>query len=153
MGGFSQIAGVIRPEELRAGVIRHALVFSYRYTKAGGPVPPATRSDGRSFERYALPMGARLRLDPRFAIRRLRYRWQRTIARALQVYGMYLVDTGTDAALVAQNPQSYRTNPYPWGDASYVFLPRAVLQSLQVLRLPPQYRPGRRNERRCAPIR
>ena len=151
--GFSSIAGLIRPEELKAGAIRHALVFAYRYTKAGGPVPPATRSDGRSRDRDAIPIGARLRLNPRFDVSTLHPRWQRTIARALQVYGMYLVDTGGDMAVMAQNPQSYPINPYPWGDANFVFLPRAVLQSLQVLKLPPQYQPPRRRDRRCTAFR
>ena len=40
--GFSSVAGLIWPEELRAGEINHALVFAYPFTRSGGPVGLAT---------------------------------------------------------------------------------------------------------------
>jgi hypothetical protein len=151
--GFSAIAGLVRPDELRAGAIRHALTFAYRNTRTGGPVPPATSGTGRSNDPDALPLGARLQLDPDFKVAQLPMRWQRVVARALQRYGMYLVDTGGDAGLWAQSPLSYRRNPYPWPAADFVFLPPSVTRSLRVLKLPAQYRPPRRPTRGCARMR
>jgi hypothetical protein len=139
--GFATLAGVILPEELRDGAIRHALLFSYPYVRGGGPVLPATESDGTSAERYALPDGARLQLDPSFDVDSLPAGWQRTVARALQRYGMILGDTGSGAvSLYAVNPLG-RPNPYPWGSGAYAYLPAEIVARLRVLRLPPQYRP------------
>jgi hypothetical protein len=141
--GFALGAGLIRPEELRAGAIRHALVFSLpsEYVKGGGPVPPATESDGRSTLEGAIPEGARVQLAPGFDVNTLKYRWQRTIARALQLYGMYLADRGGGGVgLVAQNPQSYAHNPYGWGDKNYVYLPSKLVSYMRVLKLPQQSR-------------
>jgi len=111
-GGSSILAGLIWPEELRRGEIDHALVFAYGKTKAGGPVPPATASDGWSSDPNALPEGAHLQLDPTFDITTLP-RWQQPIARGLQTYGMYLMDTsGGDVSLFAVHPYSLARDPY-----------------------------------------
>lgn len=93
--GVPYLVGLIFPEELRAGRIEHALALGINY-----PSPlhvfPATKSDGRNMEPTALPMGSRLQLDPRYTDVDFR-RWGldrsgRVIARALQRYGMILVD-------------------------------------------------------------
>jgi hypothetical protein len=155
--GFALGAGLIRPEELKAGAIKHALVFSLPsdYVKGGGPVRPASESDGASTLRGALPEGARVRLDPSFDLSTLKHPWQRTIARALQRYGMYLSDRGGGGVdLVAQNPQSYAHNPYPWGNQDYAYLPSNLISRLHVLHLPPQFTPRIRIVRsRCGVIR
>jgi hypothetical protein len=143
--GFALAAGLIRPEELAAGVIRHALVFTLPapYVKGGGPVPPATESDGDSILPGALPEGARVQLDPAFDVSSLANRWERIIARALQRYGMYLSDRGGGGVgLTAQNPQSYRDNPYPWGDETYAYLPSMLISHMRVLALPRQFKPN-----------
>ena len=62
--GFAGAAGLIFPEELQSGRIDHALFMSFPFTKAGGPVAPATSSDGLTTAPGAIPMGARIRLDP-----------------------------------------------------------------------------------------
>ncbi len=155
--GFALGAGLIRPEELKAGAIRHALVFSLpsEYVKGGGPVLPATESDGQSALEGAIPEGARVQLAPSFDVKTLERPWERTIARALQVYGMYLADRGGGGVgLVAQNPQSYPRNPYHWGDRNYVYLPSKLISSMRVLKLPPQYKPAiRLLPSRCGVIR
>lgn len=149
--GFVNFAGLIRPGELKAGAIKHALVFSYDFTKAGGPVFPATDSDGRTSTEGArppgtlpIPEGARVQLDPRLDLESLHLtRWQRIIARALQVYGMYLSDTGGGLGLYAVNPESYSRNPYLpfWGDDVYAYLPTWLAGRLRVLKLNPQRKP------------
>lgn len=155
--GFALGAGLIRPEELKVGVIGHALVFSLPPddVKGGGPVYPASESDGQSTLAGALPEGARVQLDPSFDASTLRYRWQRTIARALQRYGMYLADRGGGGVgLVAQNPQNYVHNPYPWGNHDYVYLPSRLISRLRILTLPPQFSPRIRIvPSRCGVIR
>ncbi len=134
--GFALTAGLIHPEELEAGVIEHALLFSYRHTKKGPPVWPATESDGQTRETYAMPMGSLLRLDPALDLGTLDLTpVERTIGRALQVYGMYLGDTGGAVSLYAVHPASYKQNPY--GDffesGPYTLLRKLPMERLQVL--------------------
>jgi hypothetical protein len=148
--GFAFLGGVIWPDELRQGRIEHALTFAYPFTKAGGPVPPATDSDGESSEAFAIPEGARLRLDPTLDLTRLGLSTaEYAIARALQEYGMYLVDNAGDAgvALYAVDPRSFGSDPYgdilPQGD--YPALAGIPLDRLQVLELPRQIADWRAN--------
>lgn len=134
--GFALLAGLIRPAELEEGVIPHALVFSYPYTRKGGAVAPATESDGDSSLPEALPQGARVQLDPSFDVSALPQPWQRTLAQTLQRYGMFLADDGANTiSLFAANPQAWQGNPYPWGDVPYAYLPVELVRHLRVLRL------------------
>jgi hypothetical protein len=140
--GFTNLAGKIWPQELAAGEIRHALVFGFPYTKSGGPVRPATSSDGESTAPAAIPEGARLQLDPALDLDSLGLSdWQKVVARALQVYGMYLGDTGDAVGLSAVDPRSFPGTAYPWGDAEAAALPTSLLEHMRVLRLPRQQRP------------
>jgi hypothetical protein len=111
--GFAGAAGLVWPAELKAGRIEHALFFAYPYTKGGGPVAPATSSDGRTENRPAIPEGARVQLDPDLDLGSLDLpRYQRTIATAMQNYGMILGDTGGAIGLFAVGRQSYQSDPY-----------------------------------------
>lgn len=73
------------------------------------------------------------------------------VGKALQQYGMFLMDSNTGGvSFAAQNPQS-STVPYPWGDQTYVYLPVSLLSRLRVLTLGPQYTPtGYLNAGACA---
>ncbi|GIX08039.1 MAG: hypothetical protein KatS3mg115_2442 [Candidatus Poribacteria bacterium] len=102
--GFAFLAGVIWPHELRQGEIPHALIFNLpeRFVRDGGPVPPATESDGISWDPAALPEGARLRLDPTLDLEALPMSpVERTIARAMQEYGLFLSDIGGGQPVLA----------------------------------------------------
>lgn len=102
--GFASAAGKILPEQLARGEIRHALSFAMAATAAGDPVPPARGSDGRSRLPGAIPEGARLQLDPALDLGALELEpWQETVARALQRYGMFVVDTGGAVAVSAEH--------------------------------------------------
>lgn len=139
--GFAAAAGLITAAELAAGSIDHALVFTVRGTKAGGPVPPATSSDAESVAPAAIPEGARLQLDPGLELGSLPLsRWQRVVARALQRYGMYLADTGGTVALFAQHTGTIGARRYPWGEATYAQMPTWLAEHLRVLKLPSQRR-------------
>jgi hypothetical protein len=111
--GFSIAAGLIWPEELRAGKIDHALVFAYPGVRDGDPVPPATRSDGKVEGPDTLPEGAHVVLDPSLDLATLNLPGpELTIATALQQYGMYLADSSRGLSLFAVHPQSYPADPY-----------------------------------------
>ncbi len=115
--GFPMIAGMVRPEELQAGEINHALVFSFGLNRRSGPTdqimmwPPACRSDGT--ETNNVPPGViypiegmRFRLKPEFDEDDFT-EWElteeaRIVARALQKYGMYLGDNGGSMILSLQ---------------------------------------------------
>lgn len=139
--GFELLQGVIWPQELEAGVINHALIFSYDYTKSGGPVAPATESDGTSSDAWAIPEGALIQLDPSLDLTTLGLNnYEMTIAKALQEYGMYCADDGGGISLYAVNPISCKTNPYQniWGDQTLVDLNKIPVNKFRVLMLPPQ---------------
>jgi hypothetical protein len=105
-------------------------------------VLPATSSDGQSSGADTIPEGARLQLDPSLDLSTLGLQpWQRTIARALQQYGMFVGDTGDTVGLSAVNPLSLPANSYPWGNADAASLPTSLLSHMRVLTLPPQYSP------------
>jgi hypothetical protein len=137
--GFSYAAGKILPQELEAGHIAHALTFTMHRTKAGGAVWPATGSDGTSLAPGAIPEGARVQLDPSLNLDQFHLTpWQRTIAEALQQYGMFLYDTGGALALNAQSDLS-TAGEYPWGNVDYAYMPTALVPYLRVLRLGRQF--------------
>lgn len=141
--GFASAAGLITPREMKAGYIDHALVFTMANGRVGGPVRPATQSDGRSSLPGAIPQGARVQLDPKLDLDSLGLpRWQKVIARALQEYGMYLADTGGAVALFAQHPLSTRGYVYPWGDVTYGYMSPALVKYLRVLRVGSQFEPS-----------
>lgn len=110
--GFPLIAGLVRPEEIDAGEIHHALVFTFsscRMSASGDDMflaPPACRGDGKSVGAQYPIEGMCFQLDPAltdadFDAWGLRPE-ARIVARALQTYGMYLSDRGGDWALQVQ---------------------------------------------------
>jgi hypothetical protein len=146
--GFALMAGVVTPAELRRGRIDHALLLSYPYTRARGPVHPATESDGRTRGRAAIPEGARLQLDPGLDLDALGLTgYERTIARALQAHGALVGDTaGRGVTLYAVHPQSTRRNPYGelLPDEPYPSLDGIPFDRMRVLRLGERRRGGPR---------
>ena len=141
--GFAFLGGVIWPDELKSGEIKHTLVFNYPFPKSGGPVPPATDSDGYSDRIDALPEGARVQLNPNLDLNSLNLtQYEKTIAKALQDYGMILADGGgsEDIGLYAINPESTSENIYSdvLPDEDYVFLPGIPVGEFRVLELPSQ---------------
>jgi hypothetical protein len=109
--GFPVIAGLIRPEELAAGEIRHALEFSFSKNRRGDKgqtilLPPACRSDGKYKGRQYPIEGMQFQLDPALTDKDFDAwglnREGKIVARALQRYGMYLGDNGGPMALKVQ---------------------------------------------------
>ena len=93
--GLPYLAGLVRPCEIEAGEIQHALAFAYD-SPSEDYVYPATKSDGGSAIGEALPEGARLQLDPSLTPEDLDGLGCTgpclTVAKALQEYGMIVVD-------------------------------------------------------------
>ncbi len=138
--GVAILAGMIWPEELDAGEIHHALAFSYTFNRSGGPVAPATESDGLIDDPAALPEGARLQLDPTLDLDALELTpWEMAIARAMQDYGMINIDRSGSIELEVINPLSFEQDPYVntvrTVDAGWNALPAA---SFRVLEMGPQ---------------
>ena len=106
-GGFPLIAGLIRPEEIRAGKIEHALVFAYQRGRSEFFVPPASTAQATFMEmnnRVGIPMGGRIQLDPSINVDTLNLTPAcRIIARALQEYGAFNGDYAGATVIYADN--------------------------------------------------
>jgi hypothetical protein len=111
--GFPIIAGLLRPEEVLSGEIRHALTFTFGSNRKSDDGtdqimirPVACRSDGQDIGPQYPIEGMLFQLDPSLTEADFD-RWGLTregkvLARALQKYGMYLGDIGGDLALQVQ---------------------------------------------------
>jgi hypothetical protein len=103
--GFLEWGGTIRPEEIAQGHIDHALTIVSPYVRSGFISCPATgywasKSPSYVDDSNALPLGARIQLSPTFDVGAQSWpRWEKIVARALQVYGAYVVDVGDNVAL------------------------------------------------------
>lgn len=71
--GIGQLAGVVRPCEVERGYIGHAVTLAYNFPCApeiceanGWPsfIPPFTKTDGDGKEKYDIPEGARIVVNP-----------------------------------------------------------------------------------------
>ncbi|RUA09356.1 MAG: hypothetical protein DSY38_00730 [Fusobacteria bacterium] len=92
--GVPLVAGLILPEEIKAGKIEHALVFSFDardgYDEFIFPATQGTDNDSTNASK-AMPMGTRLQLKPDVDISNFPKGTQ-VVLEALKKYGMYLVD-------------------------------------------------------------
>ncbi len=115
--GFALLGGAIRPEEIRAGRIEHALSITTPYTRARYIACPATHTDGRHPDVNAIPEGARIQLDPGFDVSSQPWpSWVKVIATALQVYGAYVADTG--GALAIRGVADLNLGPVTWAGSN-----------------------------------
>lgn len=92
--GASRLAGVVRVAEIQNQVIDHALALQSDNVCVDVFRPPALKTDGTSERPDCLPEGARLQLDPTISVADLPglTSAERTVARAMQVYGGYVMD-------------------------------------------------------------
>jgi len=146
--GFALALGLIFPHEIAQGSINHALAYSTddMYVKAGGPVRPATTSDGYSTDPLAIPEGTRLQLDPSIDIDSLALSDAgHIIATAMQEYGMILSDLGGGHQIYAYNPIN-SDNPNVWNSMlptdedgiSWIFESKISITDFRVLKIGPQ---------------
>jgi serine/threonine-protein kinase len=87
---------MLTPQEIKSGKVTHAMRFtiSNNRIRKGVYVHPATHVGGPSGGADTLPYGARLRLRADYPMASLPSDAARTIATALQTYGMFLADGG-----------------------------------------------------------
>jgi hypothetical protein len=95
--GLAIFPGLVKYDETATGTIRHALRFTVGATAAAYR-PPARHKAPRNPVAWSPPMGLRLRLKASYDIRALGGA-NRTIARALQTYGMILADNGGEFSI------------------------------------------------------
>ena len=121
--GMPLIAGVIRPEEIAEGEIRHALLCATPINRKSmfedSPLevcaPPASRSDGQGIGLDFIPMGARIQLDPALNLDTLGLSpGSRMIARAMQHYGLIVGMSAPTFKVFCQNlgPESPEWDSY-----------------------------------------
>jgi hypothetical protein len=107
--GLPYLAGLVRPADIERGRIDHAIAFAYP-TPSPEHVYPATKSDGPGDPEQDLPEGARLRLDPSLDDDDLEElgldEEGRIVARALQEYGMILIDIAGRPKIYAEYDQT-----------------------------------------------
>jgi hypothetical protein len=136
-------AFLIRIEELRRGHIEHAVNIATVRTRAGCQSYPANRNDGNTEGEDIACEGQRFRLDPSFDTSSLKSPAARTIARAMQQYGLILTDKSDALITQAEDPRPHMVksggkNPYdellggvPW----YLVLNDVPVERLQALPL------------------
>lgn len=100
-------ASLIRVDELRRGHIDHAINLETVRTQAGCFSWPATRDDGNTPGADIPCEGQRFRLDPAFDVNTLIDPAARTIARAMQQYGLILTDKAGAVVTQAEDPRPF----------------------------------------------
>jgi hypothetical protein len=113
--GLPLVGGLIRRDEMAAGVIDHALAFDIPAPEARRFVWPANRTDGNALASAAsIPEGTRFRLDPSLDIGSLKLpKGAAAMARAAQKYGMVVIDRASSVTFKAEDPARFGTNPWP----------------------------------------
>jgi hypothetical protein len=91
--GLPILPGLVRYEEVQAGVIRHAIRFTAPLTR-NAHIYPARHHAGAGSGSHLPPMGLRVRLRPGFDISGFSPRMQ-VILRAMKRYGLILADNGS----------------------------------------------------------
>jgi hypothetical protein len=101
---FPGVAGIVTPEELASGEIRHPLVFATPARGSGSPRCPATVNSGSGSS--GIVNGMWFQLDPSLDVESLALkRWEKTIAKALQRYGMFVRDGSSGTTdIIGENP-------------------------------------------------
>lgn len=126
--GLPIAPGLARPDEARAGAIRHALRFTAPRTQRGY-VFPARHAASSSTDPDLPPMGLRLRLRSAYPL--AGYRGQSlAILRALRTYGMILADNGSPWYISGAADRR-------WDDADIEQLKRVPASAFEVVRSGP----------------
>jgi hypothetical protein len=145
--GIPGYAGLVRPWEIRQGRIEHALAFGYTEPAEEKCVFPASKTDGDSKIPFAIPEGARLQLDPSLTEADFDQmgldRAGKIIARALQEYGMILVDHSGSFKIYVEDLINNPFTTETWTDPDLNLSKESIYgipyTSFHVLELPPRY--------------
>jgi hypothetical protein len=137
--GLTVAGGLLTLDEVRKGVIDHAMALSIPESASGLWASPARRTDGVSKRPNALPYGARLRLDPTLDVDSLKVpRATKMIARAAQRYGFVVREqTHWGVQIAAERAPLDQSSAY---QAAFRSSPGTIMRAfpwkkLQVLRM------------------
>lgn len=118
--GTPYLAGLVRPQEIREGRINHALAFGYPHVSDTTCVYPASKLDDGTRGGFTLPLGARLQLNPDLTEedfdRMGLSETGKIIARALQEYGMILVEYSGAPKIYVEDLTNNPTAADSWDD-------------------------------------
>ena len=110
---LSIAGGLITFDDLKRGMIDHALAMAIPEVRAGFYASPANRDDGTSTDPLSLPEGAHLRLDPHLNLSSLDLpRPTLMLAEAAQRYGIIVRDRAGTINFYGQDPTPTGANPY-----------------------------------------
>lgn len=111
------VGGLITFDDLRAGVIDHAVAASFKELCSGYFMAPAQRKDGSDASPACLPEGAKLQLDPTYNVDAdTNPPLTKAVEKAAQKYGIVMVDGGgASIQFYGQDPQTEPSNPYTSG--------------------------------------
>jgi hypothetical protein len=145
--GFGLVAGLIRPEEIQAGHIDHALVVAYPHVRAGMYIPPASTAqaaNGQGAQKdRGIPCGGHIQLDPAVDVDAIDVAPAgKAILRALQVYGAYVGDFSGALSLYGDNSPDARAYWQSIGFDSYILRDKFDLGSLRVIAIGTMYDNG-----------
>jgi hypothetical protein len=129
--GLPILPGLVRYDEVAAGVIKHAVRFTVWRTQRAW-VHPATHY-GTSSNVNDPPMGMRVRLKASFDLSSY-YGQARVVLEALKKYGMFVADTGSSWFITGA------TDPR-WNDTDLDQLKTIPGSAFEVVQLGPVYRP------------
>jgi hypothetical protein len=131
--GLPIFPGLVRYDEVAAGVIHHALRFTLHYSKQAF-TPPASHWAANSSNNLAAPMGMRLRLKANFDISSYPPDDQ-VILTALKQYGMIMADNGS-SMFISGDPDNR------WSNDDLGLLRQLTASDFEVLLISPLYTPG-----------
>jgi hypothetical protein len=125
-GEMSVLAGLITPQDVASGAIRHALRLGTPINSSAH-VLPATRSDGGTYG--GIPEGELVRLDPNLDLTPYGLTpFETMLAKALQTYGAYNDDNAGALAVFAESTTDGSSYSLPtWG------LPKSLVSHLQFI--------------------
>ncbi len=108
------LGGLIRPTELAAGHIDHALALAIPHARAQYFTSPAQRTDGNTYSSTAIPEGQRFRLDPNLNLNSIPMApLVKMIAQAAQKYGIIIRDQAGAVTFYAEDTDAEgQPNPY-----------------------------------------
>jgi hypothetical protein len=104
--GLPILPGLVRPDEIKAGHIDHALRFTVARTQRGY-IHPATHQAGSTSSSAVPPMGARFRLRASFSLAHF-HGAALVILKCLKKYGMFVADNGSNWYLSGASSSKWR---------------------------------------------
>jgi len=148
--GVPYLAGLVRHWEIAQDSLDHAIAFAYPNVSAAGCVYPASKTDGKSKLPNAMPEGTRLQLDPSLTDSDFEAmgldRAGRIIARAMQRYGMILIDVSGRSKIIVEDLTANTLASVSWSDPDTVLdqdtISAIPVEALRVLRLPDGWADG-----------